>query len=693
MLRKFFTIIVCLVANIAITSAQTIPDNEIWFTTNDGKAPAFFEENNLSSLLEYRDDMMVIKFDDSVDINYIIANAFKYKKNITSITIGNGVTEIGDSAFLGCDSLTSVTMGDSVTKIGVGAFNICSNLKNLTISNGVTEIGAYAFSKCKSLSNIIIPESVTKIGSIAFKDCGHIGNITIPKNVTEIEGNVFEGCWGDVITINCNIVNHNSFQEASFSKVVIGDGVTKIGKYAFRGCLMGTITIPDSVTEIGFNAFGGCKYLKSITIPNGVTKIEDQLFYNCSWLSSVTIGSGVTEIGEYAFYNCDCLKSITIPDSVTKIGSYAFKDCSGIRTITIGKGVSEIASNTFSGCGASTVDVAVANKYCYDYFYNKYKGVKVLLNSEYTSQDGKCLIVDEELVVAQIPGVLKYEIPEGVTKIGWEAFKDCTRLTSITIPDGVTEIGAGAFKGCSCLTNITIPDSVTKIGENAFEGCSSLKSVNATNSQCYDSLKSSGMHISAFTGPNASADGKCLINNGKLERFIATGLKSYDFPESVNKISAEALNECKKLQSATVANNDCYTCIKDSIATVRFSGSNASSDGRCLIINGKLMTFIGNDLTEYVIPQDVTNINDGVFNNCGGLTSITIPSGVTSIGDQQFNGCNALASITCLATTPPAISDLSIAETTMIYVSKNAIKEYKKEPNWAKYKKQIKPIN
>ena len=201
------------------------------------------------------------------------------------------------------------------------------------------------------------------------------------------------------------------------------------------------------------------------------------------------------------------------------------------------------------------------------------------------------------------------------------------------------------------------------------------------------------MPISAFTGPNASADGRYLIVNGKIERFIATNLKSYDFPECVTGIADKALSECSKLQSATVANSDCYTCIKDSVATVRFSGSNASSDGRCLIINGKLMTFIGNDLTEYVIPQDVTNINDDVFNNCGGLTSITIPSGVTSIGDQQFNGCNALASITCLATTPPAISDLSIAETTVIYVSKDAIKEYKKEPNWAKYKKQIKPIN
>ena len=74
------------------------------------------------------------------------------------------------------------------------------------------------------------------------------------------------------------------------------------------------------------------------------------------------------------------------------------------------------------------------------------------------------------------------------------------------------------------------------------------------------------------------------------------------------------------------------------------------------------------------------------------LTNITIPSGVTTIGDQQFRGCSALANITILATTPPAISDLGIAETVKVYVPASAIKAYKKEPTWAKYNKQIKPL-
>jgi len=110
MTRKFLTLLAGLVAAIAITSAQTPPDNEIWYTTHNGEAPVFFEHNNMSSLLSYKDDMGVIKFDDSVDIDYIISHAFRDCNSLTSITFGNGVTRIADDAFNGCFCLESVTL-------------------------------------------------------------------------------------------------------------------------------------------------------------------------------------------------------------------------------------------------------------------------------------------------------------------------------------------------------------------------------------------------------------------------------------------------------------------------------------------------------------------------------------------------------------------------------------------------------
>ncbi|MBQ6612802.1 MAG: leucine-rich repeat domain-containing protein, partial [Alistipes sp.] len=97
-------------------------------------------------------------------------------------------------------------------------------------------------------------------------------------------------------------------------------------------------------------------------------------------------------------------------------------------------------------------------------------------------------------------------------------------------------------------------------------------------------------------------------------------------------------------------------------------------------------------LTNVTFGNSVNIIDSHAFKGCSSLTSITIPNSVKSIGKGAFLCCSSLTSITCFATTPPAISDLSIAETTMIYVPEEAVKEYKQDPEWSIYEKQIKPI-
>ena len=111
-------------------------------------------------------------------------------------------------------------------------------------------------------------------------------------------------------------------------QVIIGDGVTTIGKRAFSDCSsLTSVTIGNGVITIGWGAFYNCPYLTSVTIPNSVTTIGGMAFYRCFSLTSVTIPNSVTTIGSGAFSDCRSLTSVTIPNGVTTIGDWAFYYC------------------------------------------------------------------------------------------------------------------------------------------------------------------------------------------------------------------------------------------------------------------------------------------------------------------------------------------------------------------------------
>ena len=222
-------------------------------------------------------------------VNYLVG----YVGDETELTLPESYNgekyEIYKRAFSGCTSLTSITIPDSVTSIGERTFSGCTSLTSITIPDSVTSIGSYAFYECTSLTSITIPNSVTSIGEGAFDHCTSLTSITIPNSVTSIGEDAFRGCTS-----------------------------------------LTSMTIGDSVTSIGGSAFIGCTSLKSITIPNSVTSIGEYAFAYCESLESITIPDSVTSIGEGAFWGCTSLKSIIIPDSVMSIGSYAFEDCTSL---------------------------------------------------------------------------------------------------------------------------------------------------------------------------------------------------------------------------------------------------------------------------------------------------------------------------------------------------------------------------
>ena len=193
--------------------------------------------------------------------------------------------------------------------------------------------------------------------------------------------------------------------------IIINEGVTSIGEYAFLGTAnirILNISLPSTLVSIGKDAFLSNQSLNSIVIPDNVTKIGAMAFMGCVNLSSVKIGNSVTNIGDHAFCNCPQLTSITIPNSVTTIGSSAFSQCTSLSDLTLGTSILSIPEGCFQDC-------------------NKLSSVV---------------------------------IPNSVSTIGSSSFSGNSLLSYVKIGSGIISIGLSAFYECRNLKKITIDATV-----------------------------------------------------------------------------------------------------------------------------------------------------------------------------------------------------------------------------------------
>jgi hypothetical protein len=364
--------------------------------------------------------------------------------------------------------------------------------------------------------------------------------------------------------------------ELSITTVVIENGVTSIGNFAFSYNRFTSISISNSVKSIGHGAFYYCSYLISITIPNGVTSIGEGAFAECTYLNSVSLSSSVSSIGNYAFQGCRYITSITIPNGVASIGELVFSFCSNLSSINVGNE-----------------------------------------NTHYSSDDGVLFNKNKTTLIC-CPGgrTGNYVIPNSVTDIGDFAFWACFKLISITIPNNVISIGNDAFTDCRSLSSINIPSSITSIGHNAFSDCRSLSSIDIPSSvtSIGAGTFANCISLTSITVPNSitsiglGAFMSCLVLNSitipegvsRLEHYVFAGcesLTSIIIPNGVKSIGAWAFASCSALTSITIPAG--VGCIEH--GTFWYCSS----------------------LTSIVLPSPINDIGSWAFSNCTSLTSIT----------------------------------------------------------------------
>ncbi len=242
--------------------------------------------------------------------------------------------------------------------------------------------------------------------------------------------------------------------------------------------------------------------------------------------------------------------------------------------------------------------------------------------NDYIIEDGVLVAVNKARMKGDVT------IPNGVTNIGYEAFEDCTGLTSVTISEGVTSIGRNAFFGCTGLQSVTIGEGVTSIGRDVFGHCEGLHTVNWNAINCTeagDLVNSIFRKCNQLTTVNIGEKVQTIPDCAFYE---CTGLKEITIPDSVQSIGEGAFFNCNSIE----------------VIKVKQGNPNYKSNGNCLIEKSTNALILG--CKNSVIPNYVTNIGDDAFYGCTGITSVTIPDSVQSIGYWAFYGCTSLQTVT-----------------------------------------------
>lgn len=636
----------------------------------------------------------------SIDLSKIESLGLGCMSGTAVVTIElSNLKKWGVRVFKDCKKLTSVTFPESIESIPTMTFWNCEKLSTIDLSH-CSLIGSGAFYNCTSLTNVNLlnvkqieyttySENYQSFEEGSFMNCNNLTSVTL-DSCQNLGNKAFYGCTSlkEVTLGRCQDLGDLAFGCCtSLEKITLPETVTNLGGSAFSGCTSLKEVNLGSCQNLGVSAFSGCTSLEKITLPKTVTNLGSYAFSGCTSLKEVTLDSCQT-LGDKVFYGCTSLAKITLPETVTNLGWACFD---GSTIVTSMATVPPVISQ----CGYMEADTPVMGEYVMvnvpkeslgsyksaNYWKDMAKrifpiGTKFDYDVTTVAQPSTSDLLDKvgkknsnSVVSLKVKGSINsydimvirnkmdnlhyldlsdanvvensYEYYTGCSTkndtIGRNAFRDLSKLITVSLPNSVKVIESGALYNCTKLKSVVLPEKLLSIegtwnwDEGVFARCSSLtdvkfKACNYIGDQAFYSCNA----LNHITLPS---DLKTIDQNAFA---YCHNLHSVDFPPLLERIGSYAFQDCAL----------------DSIS----------------------------------LPG-LTSIDEYAFQNCSNLKEVKVPSTLESVGDKAFEGCTQLNDVFTYTILPVKINQNTFCtyETATLHVPVQSYDNYYWDTEWSQF--------
>lgn len=572
--------------------------------------------------------------------------SFMDKTNITSLTIGGNVENVYNKAFSGCTGLKKVTLLPGETGINFESNTIFTDCPIDTLVTG-RDINTSNQCGGAQMKTVVITDELNYLSTNIFWNCTSIKHVVLNDSQETLEtptqyNCVFDLCELESVYIGRYYTVGPMFGRSKIKKVIYGPLVTKVEKNSFTTRdEIEQVIFSDNMTEIEDAAFYDCTSLTEITFPQSLKKIGVDAFHGCKSLIASDITPNVESIGSGAFCNT-ALKSVFIPKSVKAIDGDAF------GSLKLESFIIEDSENELDLC-FNYNGQAVCYKTTID---SVYLGRHTLLAN--TGSSSLANLFQSNLIRKIEFGPVFNEIPENMC-IGYDI------LENVTFPETCTKIGNDAFRNCTSLTQVKFPESLTTIGDGAFSNCR-LAKVDLT--------------------PNVETIGSGAFHNAPI--------KTVFIPKSVVSIDGDAFGSCN-LELVIFEDGENSVNLAENYHEGVFNDCSIDSVYIGRLVSDPAILFARGQVKKVQFGQAYTEIGEFFNLDANSLEYIDLPESVIKVSNSAFSSCANIKGIHAHAKIPPlcensTVFPTEVYDTAVLTVPAGSKKAYRGAEVWKLFK-------